>query len=231
MILKKLSAIIGSIVLALFLLSFSIACPILIRGFYYQQIQSLDLVRQTGYSEETIREAYDEMMDYCTGGGEAAGRTFSVGSLAWSESGKAHFDDVERLFHLDFLVLGITGGILLIYILAGFLTKASFFPPYRFRNRGPLFIGPVGLIAVFGIVGALAAVDFDAFFRTFHQLFFPGKENWIFNAETDEIIRILPQEVFQNFGLIVLGILLAGCAVCIVLDFLTGRRGKRKSRQ
>ena len=91
-------SIILSIILALFILSVSIACPILIRPIFYVQVESLHLPEISGFSAETIMEAYDDVMDYCTGGGEHAGKTFSTGTLAWSEEGKGHFDDVERLF-------------------------------------------------------------------------------------------------------------------------------------
>ena len=224
MTVRKASTFLISIVLALFLLSASIAFPILNRELYYAEVKRLDLVEKTGYSEEEIREAYDEMMDYCTKGGERAGRTFGTGSLAFSASGKAHFDDVERLFHLDFMIL-IGSGVLLLLFLAFFLIKRdSPFLPWRFFRRGPLFWGPVGLLSVFAVIGFFAAVDFNRFFVSFHHLFFPGKENWVFHKKTDAIISILPQEVFQYFGLIVLGTLLLLCAICIILDFVFRKR-------
>lgn len=239
---SKLLTVLISLVLALFLLSAAIACPILIRGFYYAQIQSLSLPEKTGYSEEEIREAYDEMMDYTAGGGEASGRTFGTGRLAWSEAGKAHFDDVARLFRLDFVIAGITGGLLLLYLAVLLFRRRKFsseeppadgnpFLPYRPFGRGPLFWGPVGLAAVMAVIGSIAAFDFSRFFTAFHHLFFPGKENWIFDPKSDAIIRILPEEVFRNFAIYALVILLAGCLLCILADFVIGKHvaaGKRK---
>ena len=43
----------------------SIAAPILIRGFYYIQIEPLGIMEDTGLSMGQIRQAYDEMMDFC----------------------------------------------------------------------------------------------------------------------------------------------------------------------
>lgn len=51
---------------------------------------------------------------------------------------------------------------------------------------------------VFLAVGGLAALDFDRAFVVFHALFFPGKDNWLFDPETDQIITILPQVFFRN---------------------------------
>lgn len=232
MIARKISTILISIVLALFLLSASIAFPILNRELYYAEANRLNLVEKTGYSEAEIREAYDDMMDYCTKGGERGGQTFRTGSLAFSASGKDHFDDVERLFHLDFVILVISGTFLLLCLVYFLVRKNSAVLPFRFLQRGPLFWGPVGLLSAFAVIGALAAIDFNRFFTAFHHVFFPGKENWIFHKKTDAIIRILPQEVFQYFGLIVLGTLLLLCILSILLDFILKRsisvsKGKR----
>ena len=57
-----------AIALALVLLTGSIAVPILCRPFYYAQIGPLGLEASTGLTEEQIKTAYDEMLDYCQGG-------------------------------------------------------------------------------------------------------------------------------------------------------------------
>ena len=251
---SKITTVVLSIAIALFVLSVAIAVPILYRGLYYSQIEKLDLVSRTGYSEEVIRDAFDEMMDYCTGGGADSGLTFGTGELAWSESGKAHFDDVQKLFSLDFLILEVTAVVIFAYMAAKFMTggddrfgevstvtghlsntapgspgaaRTAYLHPYRFMGRGPLFWGPAIMMVVFGIIGAVAAVNFDAFFVKFHHMFFPGKDNWIFDPSEDEIIKILPEEVFMNFALLILVILIIGCACCIAADFIIGGRSKK----
>ena len=226
---QKMLAIILSILIALFLLSVSVAGPVLIRQIFYTQVDSLHLPEKTGYSRETIIHAYDEMMDYCTGGGERAGRTFGTGTLAWSETGKAHFDDVERVFHLDFMIAVITGALLAAYLLSRLVLpvrKKRLLQSYRFLGRGPLFWGPSLLFGIFGILTVAAVLDFEGFFVWFHHVVFPGKENWLLDRDTDEIIRILPYDVLQTFGLIIIGLLLAGCVICILADFIL-RRSRR----
>lgn len=227
MIKEKILSIIVSILLSACLVSVSISLPILIREFYYLQIPGMNLPQQTGYSEETIRAAYDDILDYCALGGETAGRTFRAGDLAWSETGKEHFDDVERLFHLDFIIAILSGAILIgicILKLIFYLRKGRRFSFYRFRNRGPLFWGPAVILGLFGIFALMAVLDFDAFFTGFHHVLFPGKSNWLLNNETDEIIRILPYGVLCNFGLAILGLLAIGCTGCITADLLIGKK-------
>jgi len=231
---EKILSIAVSIILSACLLSVSIALPILCRNFYYLQVKSLDLPSQTGYSEETIRQAYDDVLDYCTQGGEHAGLTFRTGELAWSESGKEHFDDVQRLFRLDFVIAilscALLAGLCIINVIL-YLRRRRGLSFYRFLGRGPLFWGPVCMLLIFGILAAMAALDFDGFFTGFHHVLFPGKDTWLLDIDTDEIIRILPYEVLGNFGLAILGLLTIGCAGCIAADLLIGKRPRGRSRR
>ena len=80
--------------------------------------------------------------------------------------------------------------------------------------------GPPMLIL---LVGALAATDFDRAFTVFHGIFFPGKDNWLFDPATDPVIVLLPEEFFRNCA-IAIGVSLLG--LCLLLLF-TGRRQKK----
>ena len=73
------------------------------------------------------------------------------------------------------------------------------------------------------IVAALAATDFDRAFTVFHGIFFPGKENWLFDPATDPVILLLPEEFFRNCAIAIAASLLLLCLVLI----LTGRRQKK----
>ncbi len=206
--------------IALFLLSFSIAAPILCRPFYYAHIKALDLCSQTGLSESQIREAFDEMLDYCLGGEE-----FSTGCLPFSQSGKSHFTDVRRLFLLDLWILGISGGCTLLLLTLPRLWSRR---PARLRGHGPAFWAGTGLGSLFLLLGLLASLDFNKTFVLFHALFFPGKDNWMFDPAQDAIIQILPEAYFQNCAILILAILLLGCGGLILADCLSCRK-KRKN--
>ena len=197
----------------------SIAIPILVRPFYYWQIRALNIPARTGYSEELIREAYDEMLDFCV-----LGAPFGTGALRWSESGRSHFADAAALFRLDFAVGIAAGAGLLVCLL---LYRKRGLRSRRPLGRGPGFWGGLCLAAVFGVITALCALDFDRAFVVFHTLFFPGKDNWIFDPAEDEIIRILPQEFFMNCAICIAAVLLACCACLIAADLAAGR-GKKK---
>ena len=199
-----------AVLTALTLLTAATAAPILCRPFYYAHIGPMDLEARTGLTREEIMTAFNEMLDYCLGADE-----FSTGVLRWSESGKAHFTDVRVLFLLDLRVLAVSAGLLVGILLVSRKTGQT---PARPLGRGPAFWAGAGLGAVFLLAGALAALDFDRAFVLFHALFFPGKDNWLFDPAADQIINILPQEFFRNCAILILALLVLGCAALIFWD-------------
>ena len=216
---SKSLTVLMSLALALALLTGSIAVPILCRPFYYAHIGPLHLAERTGYTQEEIKTAFDEMLDYCLGKEE-----FSTGTLKWSESGKSHFTDVRFLFKLDLQILACSLGVL---AAAVFLSSRGRQRPARLLGRGPAFWAGAGLGAVFLVVGALAALDFNRAFVVFHSLFFPGKTNWLFDPAQDQIINILPQEFFRNCAVLILVLLVAGCTALILFD-LTREKDRKE---
>lgn len=187
----------------LFVLSASIAIPLLVRPFYYAHISFLHLPAKTGWSAVQIRTAFDEMMDYCLFGG-----AFSTGDLRWSQSGMAHFADCAVLFRLDLAVLLLSALALLIFLL---LRRRGLRPCTPLGLQPSFWAGSL-LAGTFFTLAALAATNFDRAFVLFHALFFPGKSNWIFDPAADEIILILPQVFFRNCAILIVGALLLCCA-------------------
>ena len=220
---SKLLCALLALCAALTLLTAAVAVPILCRPFYYAHIGPLKLEERTGLTEDEIKTAFNEMLDYCLGAEE-----FSTGVLKWSESGKAHFTDVRVLFLLDLRALGAS-----LVLLAAVLLYArrSGRAPARPLGRGPAFWAGAGLGGAFLLVGGLAALDFDRAFVAFHALFFPGKDNWLFDPYQDQIINILPQEFFRNCAVLILAILVAGCAALMAFDLILQRgRGETYSK-
>ena len=211
---NKPLAFLWILVLMLFAVSTSVAVPVLWRGFYDLHIDALRLPDITGWNKEIIREAFDEMMDYCI-----KSAPFGTGALSWSEEGMRHFEDVRKLFRLDLAVL-VVSAVALVLLAAVY----RYIRPYRFHNRGPSFHAGCGILLVFGVLTALAALDFDRAFVVFHRLFFPGKTNWIFDPASDQIILILPQVYFRNCAILAVSLLAVFCVVYIY-------RGKKRPLQ
>lgn len=208
---SKLLAAALCVCTALFLLTASVAVPIVLRPFYYAHIGPLELEEYTGLTRAQITEAYDCMMDFCVGKTE----TFSTGALPWSQAGRDHFADVRSLFLLDLSAAAVTGLLLLGWAL---IRQRSNVQPYRFMKRGFAFWAAVGLGVLFLLVGGLACLDFSRAFVVFHTLFFPGKDNWLFDPRTDPIIYLLPQEFFRNCAIAIFLLLTSACVFLILWD-------------
>lgn len=199
----KILSVLMSLAVALVLLTGSIALPILVRPFYYAHIEPLELERESGLSRGEIVRAYDEVLDFCIGLRD----DFSAGVLPFSRSGAEHFADCRVLFILD---LGLfAGSAAAVGALAVIERKA---PPHRFHGRRAAFWGAAGLCIALGIVGVLASLDFDGAFTAFHSIFFPGKDNWLFDPATDPIITLMPEEFFRNCAVLILAAVTVSCA-------------------
>jgi integral membrane protein (TIGR01906 family) len=204
--------------LMLFILSGSIAVPLLWRPFYYFHISALRLPELTGYTAEQIRTAFDQMMDFCM-----YGAPFGTGDLRWSVSGMEHFADCAVLFRLDLHVL-ILSSVLLAVCAVLYVKK---YRPVRVLGRGPFFWAGSVLAVSFLVIAGMASVDFYRAFVTFHHLFFPGKSNWIFDPSVDEIINVLPEVFFMNCAILIVVVMFVLCAAAVVIDFIIKKKGER----
>lgn len=217
---SKLLSLFTGVFTALLVLTASIAAPLLCRPFYYAHIEALDLDGYTGLSVEQIKEAFNQVMDYCLG----LRPDFAAGVLPFSQSGASHFADVRVLFLLDLWVAAISLIALLVLFVVSRKRKLT---PAPLLGHGPGFWAAIGLGGLFLIVGALAATNFERAFVVFHALFFPGKTNWLFDWRTDPIILLLPEDFFRNCAILILALLIFWCVVLIAADLLVQHRRKQ----
>lgn len=192
----RAAAILFFLAVFFFILTFSISMPIYVRPFYYAHIEALDLPGVSGFAADQIMEAYNEVLDYLT----LPGREFGTGDMAWSESGKAHFEDCKALFDLNAGVLAVSAAGILVLLILRRMGRTG---PLRLGRHSAAFWAAVCAPTLPVVIGALAALDFDRAFVIFHSIFFPGKDNWIFNWYDDQIIRVLPQQFFMNCAILI----------------------------
>ncbi len=210
----KLIAVAQAILLALVILAGSIAAPIIVRPFYYLHIEPMQLHKNVGLTTQQVKTAYNEMMDFCIGLTDE----FSTGELLWSKEGRAHFADVRKLFVLDLTVLAASA--VLLTAVAALRRKNK----VCIAGHTPGFWSAVGLGFTFAVVGGLAALDFDKAFVVFHKIFFPGKDNWLFDPREDQIITVLPAEFFRNCAIAILGLILVSCGALVAYDLINRKK-------
>ena len=232
---KTINGIISAvfvIALILFIITASIGLPIYFRPFYYSQIDTLGIKEEVmyysdalelGFTEEQItnevlKEAYDEVLDYLTVGTE-----FGTGIFKYSESGKSHFVDCKVLFDLNATVLIISFALVVTIILLAKFKVIKLAKPFGFNL---FFFAGCGTLAVFAIVGALAAIDFDTAFTVFHKILFPGKDNWYFDPRHDQIILALPQEFFMGCAILIFVSIIVLTSASIIYGVIDKKKSK-----
>ena len=213
---KNISKILLVINTSFFILSLSIAVPILYRPFYYSEIKTLKIEEKTGYSYEDIKEAYDDVIDYTT----SLNKKYKTGKLKYTEEGKSHFRDCKILFMFDFLILGISGVIIVI--------KKIFFNNIKIKNYNISFWSSILLLFSFlSIVIGYLILGFDRSFSLFHKIMFLGKTNWILDIDTDEVVNILPNEFFIHCAILVISLISIISISIVVKELIIKKKNKK----
>lgn len=215
-----LSTVLLIIAIVVYTITFSIGLPIYVRPFYYAHVEALDMPFWTDLSVEQIREAYDEVLDYLT----LPNREFGTGVLGFSEEGASHFADCKKLFNLNLWGMIISGAAIITLTV---LDKKGIISFCRFCGLRPCLWAGVGTLGLFVTVGGLAAINFDLAFQVFHKIFFPGKDNWLFDPSVDEIINVMPFEFFRNCAILILSSVIIISVTLIVI----GARAKKRETQ
>lgn len=220
----KLLTVLYAVAVFFLIISFSVSLPIYCRFFYYMQIGPLGLTEITGKDTATIRQAYDEVLDYLT----VPGAEFGTGVFKHSEEGAAHFADCKVLFDLNAAVLLVSFATVLILLI---LHKKRILKLSRPFGMNANFISAAAALAAFVILGILVAVDFEVAFEVFHQVLFPGKDNWLFNSRKDAIIKILPEEFFMNCAILIIAALVFICLGIITVQLAKLLRRQRAKKE
>ena len=215
---EKRSNVLLSVVFAIaavvLLITFSIGLPIYVRPFYYAHVDALDMPEKTGFEREVIIDAYDEVLDFLT----LDGREFGTGELLHSEEGKGHFEDCKVLFDLNRNALLIS---LAVVVLLLVLNKLGVIRLARPLGYPITFLSGISTLTLFATLAVVVAQDFSSAFTVFHKIFFPGKDNWLFNPYTDEIILVMPQQFFMDCAILI-------CASILLISVGLIVRGTRK---
>lgn len=211
--------------LVIFMLTFSIGIPIYCRFLYYIQINTLDLPEKTGWDYDIIKTAYDDILNFCT----LPGYPCKTGQLKLSSDGAAHFADCKVLFSLNFWALLVSGVISLALILLNRFKVVTLCRP--FGHGAQLLAAVIAVALPIVIILLVLIVGFDAAFEAFHAIFFPGKTNWLFDMNEDQIILVMPQEFFLNCAIIVAATLIAFAAAVITAEVLINRKKSNENNR
>lgn len=185
----------------------SVTITVLARPLYYFDIEYLEIPWRSGISAEACKLNYDTLIDYNLLGGE---EELVFPTLKMSETGRIHFEEVKDIF-VNMQLVSIVG----IAALIGFVV---YIKKKGYKNSMLLWMKytfPVTM-AVALAVGLAMAIDWQWAFTTMHEIFF-NNDYWIFNAYTDPVIKILPEEFFFHCGILIVILTIAQIAILRVV--------------
>jgi len=210
---KIIKHLLTALALTLLVFSTSVVFTLNFKPLYYTDMERYRLSERFGYPEEEIRANYDAMVEY--------NNFFYKGELEFptlpmSENAREHFREVRVIFIFIETVLLPVG-------LAG--TIAGIILCRKDRKKPYLLLSGIFSVGIPAVLGGLIAANWDTFFTKFHELFF-NNDYWIFNSATDPIIDLLPDEFFLHCCVLILGIVLACAALCIILYIRNAKRSR-----
>ena len=185
----------------------SVTITVLARPLYYFDIEYLEIPWRSGISAEACRLNYDTLIDYNLLGGD---EELVFPTLKMSDTGRIHFEEVKEIF-INMQLVSIAGIVVLIGV-ALYIKKKG---PQNSILLWMKYTFPVTMIVALA-VGLAMAIDWQWAFTTMHEIFFDN-DYWIFNAYTDPVIKILPEEFFFHCGILIVILTMAQIAILRVV--------------
>ena len=133
-----------------------------------------------------------------------ADQTFEDGSPLYNQRELGHMDDVKALTQI---LLKVWFTVLaLILLLALWAWRGEWLPEFKaMLSRG----GLVTLLAIRAVL-LFAALSFNAFFTSFHRIFFEG-DSWLF-LYSDTLIRLFPLRFWRDVVIVIGALTIGGAA-------------------
>ena len=182
--------------------------------FYEKEYKKYMVTDDLNMEMDDVMQVTEHMMDYLIGKESELSIVTQVDGQwqdFFNEQDRLHMADVKKLFLGG---LKLRTGFFLLFLLGMFLLV--------FRKTDWKYLIPKGYGIALGIfvmagfvIGIAMSVDFTACFTIFHEIFFTN-DLWMFDANTDYMIRMLPEGFFSDMvvrigiifalGLFILGV-------------------------
>lgn len=200
-----------ALTLTLFIIGAAVVVTLHFRPLYYLDIDLLNIQALSGLPKDEIIENYNALIDYNTLFGP---KTLEFPTLAMSETGRIHFEEVKVVF-LFFEILALVTGV---------LSAVGIVYRHFHKNPGYLLLTGIMTVALPAVLGLLIALNWQTVFVLFHKIVFKNNY-WIFDPATDPVITILPDAFFMHCAILILALVVLGSIVCLLLY----RRLRKKS--
>lgn len=201
-------AYIIAIALILILLITSIDINSFNKNFYASAYKELETAETLGMTEKDLNLATNTLLDYLQGKRNDIKEEVSVQGvkmMAFNSKEEAHMIDVRNLYRFALHIRNISIVLLvvsLVYLLVR-LRKGTW------TLLSIQYMKTAILAAVFfAMLAGWAFVDFDAFWTTFHKIFF-SNDLWLLDPATDLMINLFPADFFSKLVFRIVGMFVA----------------------
>lgn len=190
-------------------------------GWYQKEYEKYNVMKDLTMEIDDVMDVTHEMMSYLRGEREDLVVYTTMNGQEhrefFNEQDKIHMADVRNLFmggmDLRLIALVVMVACIVIIVFSKGQLKELLARCYWIA----LGIAAAGTAAV----GIYAAMDFNAMFTKFHEIFFTN-DLWLFDPRTDYMIRMLPESFFADMvfriGMTFIGSLLVLLIVSIICD-------------
>ena len=199
----------------LFFIFFATLGTVLVINFgalYRFDVKHLNIEATSGFSYDVIMENYNALIAYCS--------PFFFGklefpSLAASTTGLSHFADVKVIFNGCYILMALSFLLLCIIVIR----------KRKQHDYGYLKTASITSIAVPILVGLGISINFNNVFILFHKLFFRNND-WLFDPDTDPVIKILPEEYFMHCAIAIILVIILGSLALFIAYRIQKRKGE-----
>ncbi len=194
---------------------------------YRSDYEKYNVDEALGMEMDDIMEVTTYMMDYLIGReDELSIETYVDGEEQdfFNDQDRFHMGEVRDLFLgglvLRWVLLGLAAVLILIMVIAKMDIKHTIPKAYD-RTL-------IGFGAALVVIGAACAIDFDGVFTIFHKIFFDN-DLWLFDYNTDYMIRMLPEGFFLDIAIRIALVFVGLLLVLWIIAFIWRRQMKKKT--
>lgn len=164
--------------------------------FYEREYEKYTVTEALGMELKDVMHVTEYMMDYLIGKEDELSIVTTVEGKEqdfFNEQDRLHMADVRNLFlgGLKLRRMCLVTAAVLILILILLKADWKYLIPRAYSVAVGVFLGIVALLAI------AFSIDFTRCFTIFHQIFFTN-DLWLFDPETDYMIRMLPEGFFSD---------------------------------
>ncbi len=198
-------------------------------GYYQREYEKYNVLEDLDMEMEDVMYVTEEMMEYLRENREELKVITMVEGTRqdfFNEQDRFHMGEVQGLFlgGLRLRALAIFVFVCCVLILS--MTKADLI---RILSKSWYIVLGIFLVAVVAL-GVAVIKDFNTVFTLFHEIFFDN-DLWIFDPETDYMIRMLPEGLFYDFVIRIGGIFMVGMGMVSVLSVVVRHRQEKGRRR